>query len=155
MNTIQTSHIKRYNAFCVLLLAILVVLQFVPFWELNGEQVSIGGYVWLPTEHTELTAYFADKITPKFKVDSLVFSSLLQLVVPVVGIILFLYNRESIFVPCCTAAAGAGGVWSYLCKPAFRFGMNWQMHFGFAALLLAVALIPIVVRLTSVRWRNK
>ena len=155
MNTMQTSHINRYNAFCALLLAILVVLQFVPFWELNGEQVSISGYVWLPTEHTELTSYFADKISPEFKVDSLVLSSLLQLVVPVAGIVLFLYDRESIFVPCCTAAAGAGGVWSFLCKPAFRFGMNWPMHFAFTILLFAVAMIPLVVRLTSARWRNK
>ena len=147
MNTIQTSHIKRYNAFCALLLAILVVLQFVPFWELNGEQVSINGYVWLPTEHAELTAHFVAAVSPEFKVDSLVLSSLLQLVVPVAGIVLFLYNRESIFVPCCTAAAGLGGIWSYLCKPAFRLGMNWQIHFAFAVLLLAVALLPIVVRL--------
>ena len=155
MNTIQTSHIKRYNAFCVLLLAILVVLQFVPFWELNGAQVSISGYIWFPLDHVELTAQFVETVSPEFRVDSLVLSSLLLLVVPGAGIVLFLYDRESIFVPCCTAAAGAGGVWSYLCKPAFRFGMNWSMHFAFAILLFAVAMIPIVVRLTSARWRNK
>ena len=149
MNTIQTSHIKRYNAFCALLLAVLVVLQFVPFWELNGDQVSISGYIWFPLDHAELTTHFTEVITPEFKVDSLVLSSLLLLVVPAVGVVLFLYNRESTFVPCCTAATGLGGIWTYLCKPAFRLGMNWTMHFAFAILLLAAALVPIVARLRN------
>lgn len=150
MNTTQTSHIKHYNAFCALLMAMLIVLQFVPFWELDGQSVSISGYIWFPLDHAELTAHFTEAINPDFKVDSLVLSSLLQLVVPAVGIVLFLYNRESIFVTCCTAAAGLGGIWSFLSKPAFRLGMNWQIHCAFAIALLVAALISVLAR-----WKKR
>ena len=147
MNTIQPSDIKRYNAFCALLFAILIVLQFVPFWELEGEQISISEYIWFPLENGELTTHFIETVSPEFKVDSLVLSSLLQLVIPAVGIVLFLCNKESVYVPYCTGAAGLIGMWSYLSKPAFRLGMNWQLHFAFAILLSFVVLFPIVVRL--------
>lgn len=146
MNTTQTSHIKQYNTVCAFLMVVLIVLQFVPFWELDGQRVSICGYIWLPLDYAELTAHFTEAVNPDFTVDSLVLSSLLQLVVPATGIALFLYNRESVIVPYCTAAAGLVGVWPFLSKSVFRLGMNWQIHFTFATALLVAAVITLLVR---------
>lgn len=147
--------VKLCSAICALLMAILLILQFVPYWELDGQQVSIGGYIWFPSEHADLTAHFQEMVSPDFKVDSLVLSSILQMAIPVAGIIFFMHNRESIFAQICTAACGLVGLWSYLSKPAFQLGTNWYFNLILAAVLLAAAIISIFVRYKHVDLKGK
>ena len=144
--------IKKYpsvtlcNVVCVMLMAVLLILQFTPFWELDGQQISIGEYIWFPTSHENLTAHFQEAIAPGFKIDSLVLSSLVQLLLPAVGIGLLIYNRESIFVPVCTAVCGAGTVWSYLSKAAFRLGNNWYLYLVLGIILMVAAIASVYLR---------
>ena len=144
--------IKKYpsvtlcNVVYVILMAVLLILQFTPFWELDGQQISIGGYIWFPTSHEDLTAHFQEVVAPDFKVDSLVISSLIQLLLPAAGIALLLYDKESIYIPICSAVCGIGLLWSYLSKPVFRLGSNWMIYPVLSAILLLSALIAIYVR---------
>lgn len=144
--------IKKYpsvtlcNVVCVILMAVLLILQFTPFWELDGQQISIGGYIWFPTSHEDLNAHFQEIVAPDFKVDSLVLSSLIQLLLPAAGIGLLIYNRESIFVPVCTAVCGAGTVWSYLSKAAFRLGNNWYLYLVLGIILMLAAVASVYLR---------
>lgn len=135
------------NAVCVLLLAVLLVLQFTPFWELDGQQISIGSYIWFPTEHSDLTGYIQEEtVNPDYRIDSLVLPSIVQLVIPAAGIFLFLYNREGIFVQICAAVSGLVGIWSFLCKPAFRLGTIWYVHLILVILLLIAGIVSLVIR---------
>lgn len=144
--------IKKYpsvtlcNAVCVMLMAVLLILQFTPFWELDGQQISIGGYIWFPTSHENLTAHFQEVIAPGFKVDSLVLSSLVQLLLPAAGIGLLIYNRESIFVPVCAAVCGAGTIWAFLSKAAFRLGYNWYLYLVLGIILMVAAIASVYLR---------
>lgn len=144
--------IKKYpsvtlcNVVCVILMAVLLIFQFSPFWELDGQKISIGGYIWFPTSHENLTAHFQEVIAPGFKVDSLVLSSLVQLLLPAAGIGLLIYNRESIFVPVCTAVCGAGTVWSFLSKAAFRLGYNWYLYLVLGIILMVAAIASVYLR---------
>lgn len=144
--------IKKYpsvalcNAACAILMVALLILQFTPFWELDGQQISIGGYIWFPTDHEDLTTHFREVVAPDFKVDSLVLSSLIQLLLPAAGIALLLYDKESIYIPICSAVCGIGLLWSYLSKPVFRLGSSWMIYPVLSAILLLSALIAIYVR---------
>ena len=144
--------IKKYpsvtlcNVVCVMLMAVLLILQFSPFWELNGQQISIGGYIWFPTSHENLTAHFQEVIAPGFKVDSLVLSSLVQLLLPAVGIGLLIYNRESLYIPVCAAVCGTGTLCSFLFKTAFQQGVHWYLYPVLAVILLIAAIVSVYVR---------
>ena len=146
MKTKKYPSVTLCNAICIILLAALLILQFTPFWELNGQQISIGGYIWFPTSHENLTSHFQEAINADFKVDSLVLASLIQLLLPAAGIGLLIYNRESIFVPVCTAVCGAGTVWSYLSKAAFRLGYNWYLYLVLGIILMVAAIASVYLR---------
>ena len=144
--------IKKYpsltlcNAICVILLAAVLILQFAPFSELNGQQTSIGAYIWLPSDHEDLTSHFQEVINADFKVDSLVLSSLIQLLLPAVGIGLLIYNRESLCIPICAAVCGVGTAWSFLSKAAFRLGNNWYLYLALGIILIVVAIASVYLR---------
>ena len=144
--------IKKYpsvalcNAVCAILMVVLLIIQFTPFWELDGQQISIGGYIWFPTDHEDLTAHFREVVAPDFKVDSLVFSSLIQLLLPAAGIGLLIYNRESLYIPVCAAVCGAGTLCSFLFKTAFQQGVQWYLYPVLAVILLIAAIVSVYVR---------
>jgi len=138
--------VKLCNVVCVILMAVLLILQFTPFWELDGQQISIGGYIWFPTSHEDLTSHFQEAINADFKVDSLVLSSLIQLLLPAVGIGLLIYNRESLCIPICAAVCGVGTAWSFLSKAAFRLGNNWYLYLVLGIVLMLVAVASVYLR---------
>ena len=146
MKTKKYPSVTLCNAACAILMVALLILQFTPFWELGGQQISIGGYIWFPGSHEELTAHFQEIVAPDFKVDSLVLSSLIQLLLPAAGIGLLIYNRESIFVPVCTAVCGAGTIWSFLSKAAFRLGNNWYLYLVLGIILIVAAIASVYLR---------
>jgi len=146
MKTKKYPSVTLCNATCAILMVALLILQFTPFWKLDGQQISIGGYIWFPTDHEDLTAHFREVVAPDFKVDSLVLSSLIQLLLPAAGIALLLYDKESIYIPICSAVCGIGLLWTYLSKPVFRLGSSWMIYPVLSAILLLSALIAIYVR---------
>lgn len=134
------------NVLCVILMAVILVLQFTPFWELNGQQVSIGSYIWFPLDHEDLTVHIQETVQPDFQVNSLVISALCQLILPVAGAFLLLGSREGIGVPICAAVCGAATLLGFLTEPVFRMGICWAVYPVLAVLMLAAAVISICVR---------
>ncbi len=146
MKTKKYPSVTLCNAACAILMVALLILQFTPFWELDGQQISIGGYIWFPTDHEDLTAHFREVVAPDFKVDSLVLSSLIQLLLPAAGIGLLIYNRESLYIPVCAAVCGAGTLCSFLFKAAFQQGVHWYLYPVLAVILLIAAIVSVYVR---------
>ena len=144
MKNIKEKQIKACNLLCVLLLAVMLVTQFTPFWELDGQTTSISSYVWLPSDHADLTAHFEQSVGSDYTINTMVLPSVFQLILPVLGIILFFNNREGIFTSIISMCAGAAGIWTYLCKPAFRLGA-WQVPFAVSIILLAASIIAIIM----------
>ena len=146
MKTKKYPSVTLCNATCAILMVALLILQFTPFWKLDGQQISIGGYIWFPTDHEDLTAHFREVVAPDFKVDSLVLSSLIQLLLPAAGIGLFIYNRESLYMPVCAAVCGAGTLCSFLFKAAYRQGVHWYLYPVLSVILLIAAIVSVYVR---------
>lgn len=126
---------------CALFLIGALVIQFVPFWNV-GEAVSISGYVWLPTNHTDLTEYFKQAVNPDFRVESLVLFSLIQMFAPISGFILTLYYRNDKYLTLSGAITGVSGLWNLLNASVLRCGQLWQV----------IAAISIVLLIASIFW---
>ena len=51
---------------CAVLMLAVLVLQFTPYWHIGeGEEqqnVSIGAYVWFPTDHKEVDTYMKEPV---------------------------------------------------------------------------------------------
>lgn len=139
--------LKVTNIICVVLLVILFICQFTPFWNLEGQSISIGSYIWFPTDHTDLTVYFEQQISSDYTIESMVLSSVLQLVLPVLTLFLFFRNPESKHTGILSICAGIAGICIYLLKPAYRLGL-WKVPFGICCLLLVTGILSVLLSRT-------
>ena len=58
----KSGTVKGLNLLCAVLCAVLLALQFVPFWAEEDGQVSIGGYIWFPSDHKTLDSQLSAEI---------------------------------------------------------------------------------------------
>ena len=142
---------SRSKALCyvsALLLITLLVTQFVPFWHFGegeaAQAVSIGGYIWFPTEHTDLTSHLASLVDADFKVNDVILFPILTLVLCAAGAVLNLIRPDSLLSGSLTALAGGSGVLAYLTAPALRLGTGWVWHLILALLALIAGVSAII-----------
>lgn len=147
--------VKFSNIVCLVLLAVILVLQFTPFWSVDGQGISIGTYIWFPTEHTEVTTYMQSNVSESFNVLSLVGSHCLILVGAVFAAFFFLKNTESINCTIFSVIAGIGGLWGYGTKAAYQLGNNWTLHLLICILLTVAAAVGLVVHIRKVTQDKK
>ena len=124
------------NVLCAVLMAILLVLQFVPFWHCGeaGENCSISGYVWFPSDHKELESWITSQ-AKDHDLGSFVGMPILVLVLSFVGSIFCLMKADQNWVGLFSLACGVAGAVAYLTTPALQLGTGWTWH-----LLLCIAL---------------
>lgn len=127
-------------ALCVVLLITAFVVQFIPFWS-TGESVSIAGYVWFHTDHSDLTEYFQQEIKADFDVQSLVLYSIIQIVVPIAAIIIAIFQRNEIWLTIGAGVTGISGVWSILRKAVLRDGAFWPFMLVISILLVVATFV--------------
>lgn len=127
---------KICNILCIVLMGVLLVLHFMPFWSYDGISTSIQTYVWFPTEHADLGTYIAGQVGGDYNINSIVLMPVLVLVLTVIGIVLCIIKSENLFVGLLPLGCGLIGIWGYLSKAAFRLGTNWVLH-----LMVCIAMV--------------
>ena len=138
--------ITRVNigcAACAVLIALVLVLQFVPFWQHETGSASINAYVWLPSSHSETTALLKGALGEDFTVGAMVSGPAAELVCGIVGLVLCLFCQKSIFAPLMATATGVVGTVAYLATPALQLGACWGGHLVACLLLAAVGAVTI------------
>lgn len=133
------SRTKIVHYVCAALLLVLLVMQFTPFWHIpeSGEAVSIGGYIWFPTEHTDLTSYLQETISEDFLVNNVLIPCILMLVLSAFGIVLCVIKAGDLLPSLFPAACGLSGIIGFLAKPALRLGSGWVWMLLISIVLLA------------------
>ncbi|MBR5547182.1 MAG: hypothetical protein IKU70_09435 [Clostridia bacterium] len=136
INKFKNNRGMTVNVICAVLMAILLVLQFVPFWHYGeaGESCSISGYIWFPSDHKELESWLISQ-AEDHDLNSFVGMPILVLVLSVVGSIFCLLKADQNWVGLFPLACGAAGAVAYLTIPALRLGVGWTWH-----LLLCIVL---------------
>lgn len=131
---------QTLNFVSVVLMAVYVILLFLPFWSYDGISSSIQSYIWFPGEKAELTAYLTAQLGESYTINNIIWPPILSFVAAVVGVILCaMYNDEPLMclIP---IIGGLIGAWGYLTTPAFQLGGNWILH-----LVVCIAMILIGV----------
>lgn len=142
------------NIVCAVLMVILLVLQFMPFWTYGEEEAmtsSIQGYIWFPTEKGDLENYLQAQTSPEFTINDILVMPIVVLVAGAVGVVLCLIKPDNMLVSLLPAACGLVGIWGYLSKAAFRLGANWQLHLVLCIAILAAAAISLLSGLKEIK----
>lgn len=168
---IQLTSTRIINWISVLLILVMVVLLFTPYWtyetkEKNPEtgkredvvkEISINEYVWFPREHKDMTKEFEalypeipKKATeeeiaqiPQFWINDLVLMPVLVLLVGVVMGAISLWHPDSPFSCLLALALGALGAYGYITRPEFWLG-NPMPHIIVSCITAAVGLVGFV-----------
>lgn len=155
------------NILCALLLVVMLVMQFQPFWTCAGcsshkgveQDVSIADYLWRPNQHKtitkEMTELYRDIYgddfrdsngkKAKFRANDILPATLTVFLGSVVGILCCVFLRKKFFVAAIPVVVGVAGVLGYTSYPALQVGYNWQTHRIIAAVVAFVAAICLLL----------
>lgn len=128
------------NILCALLMLALLAVQFTPFWQCGEEMVSIGGFIWFPTDHVDLEKQLVSVLQTDFAVDDMLAAPIMVLLLGAVGTVLCLLKFSQPMVLLLPVACGLSGLIGYLSTPALKTGMGWQWHVAICAAMLIVAI---------------
>lgn len=139
------------NVICAVLMLVLLVLQFMPFWTYSdpATSVSIQGYIWFPGDHTGLDKALKESVSADYSINDVLLMPILTLVLGAVGIVLCLIQSDNPFVSLLPAACGLAGTWGYLTGAAFHVGSGWEFHLILCIALLALGLISLISLLSA------
>lgn len=142
-NTVNLTRI--FNVVCAVLMLALLICQLVPFWSLEGREVSIGGYVWFVSDHGDLTAYFQEWLgNGDFDAGSIAGIDTIIIVACVIGLIFCLKNNEDIWPVIFPAVCGILGLYQYITFPVFQLGNNWGFHLAICIAMLVMAIVTFI-----------
>ena len=137
---------------CAVLMLAVLVLQFTPYWHIGeGEEqqdVSIGAYVWFPTDHKEVDTYMKEQVSSDFNISGVVGVHSLVLVLSVAGLVLCLVKPAMPVSPVLVMGSSVSGLVGCLGMKAFQLGSTW-------AVLLILFIAALVMGGLTLYWRIK
>lgn len=128
---------------CAVVLVLLLITQFVPFWQDGEMSASISSYVWFPQDNKAVTTFLQGQLGSGFQVGNMVAGPVVLLVGAAVSLWLCLFMQQQWVTPIITAVTGLAGAIGYLATPALRLGSLWGLHLGLCILLLGLAAVTI------------
>ena len=137
---------------CAVLMLAVLVLQFTPFWHIGeGEEqqdVSIGAYVWFPTDHKEVDTYMKEQVSSDFNISGVVGVHSLVLVLSAAGLVLCLIKPAMPVSPVLVMGSSVSGLVGCLGMKAFQLGSTWVW-------LLILFIAALVMGGLTLYWRIK
>lgn len=142
---------KSLSYIVMVLMLILLVLQFAPFWSADGVGVSIAKYTWLPLNADEckvLTEQLTGQIAG-YEINSFVGASLIFEICFIFGSLICLTNASSPISSICPLIGSVTGIYSFLAVPALKLGSTCSIQLILCIVLLVVAAFNMYVQLTD------
>lgn len=146
--------VKTVNWICALLMAILLILQFTPFWNVDGEGISLLGYWGFPDDHSNLTSWLDDTLGG-FNINEIVFWILFVVILCVAGLIVCMKNSDKHMALLLPAGVGLLGILFCICEPSFRLGQMWVLHLILYLALLALSVVSLVAHVKGIAADTK
>ena len=137
---------------CAVLMLAVLELQFTPFWHIGeGEEqqdVSIGAYVWFPSDHKEVDTYMKEQVSSDYTISGVVGVHSLVLVLSAVGLVLCLIKPTMPVTPVVVIGSSLSGLVGCLGMKAFQLGATWLW-------LLILFIAALVMGGLTLYWRMK
>ena len=155
MSFVSHKHTSLLHVCCAALMALLLVLQFLPFWSCETQTVSILGYICEPLEFGDITVAIGDAV-PDFVVNNIVLQPVLIFLLSLAGTVCCLIWRKNPLTALIPAACGLIGIWSFSTNPALQLGSNWGLHLLVCILILAAAVISVILNFQTIKayWKS-
>lgn len=135
---------KIFKWASLVLLVAIFALQFIPFWNIEGESFSIQDYIWNEATNRTVTDYIKSFIGNDYRVSSLAFTAGVQLIAPAITFILYLRKSSCNAIGFFTFVTGVIGTWGFLTKPAFQLGTLWIVYLVIDILLVISSIMLFV-----------
>ncbi len=125
----------------IVLSIVMVALQFLPFWTIDGKKLSISDLLWFIYKHPEFKAYF-QKIDPSITINSAIIVPLFVFIAAVATFITCFIVAEKTYAiaPIACFIITVGG---YLIKPELRAGNLWFLHLIPATIIGVLTILDI------------
>lgn len=145
------SKVKLCNRLSALLMALLLILQFVPYWhygEGDALSASINGFVWFPDDHQgltqQLTAQHAD-----YSINPIAWTTVGLFLLCAVGTVLCLYKSHASSCAILPVMAGLLGLFGYLSTPAFQSGAWYWVQMALFVLMTILGIATFAAKRSS------
>jgi len=129
---------------CVVFMVIVLVLQFLPYWEFDGQGTSIASFVWRPYLHDDLISGLSEQTGAEVNLNSEVGAPILMLVLGVAGAALVFVKSDWPLAAFAGVCFGATGIFGYLNSAVLRAGNMWWLHMVLCAAALALGVLGCV-----------
>ena len=156
MKTKQTTPLKYARFGAALCSLILVIMEFLPYWESEGKSVSIAQYQWIPKSYKPLTKALQEIFGKDYSLNSLGGWSIAVLVFGAVSLLfLFLHRKKPSFLD--VAVFGFVGISGILtvANPVFRTGALWVPFLIVSILMLVFTLAFLAERVLDLQTIEK
>lgn len=130
--------VARIPRFAIAILsAVMVALQFLPFWTIDGKEYSISDIVWFIYKNEEVKPYFVQEFYAnaelfgapnKYVINYVILVPVFIFAASVVGFALSFVMKSvwyTLAPICCFLITVIG----YIIKPEMRAGAGWYFHF--------------------------
>ncbi len=126
----------------IVLSIVMVALQFVPFWTIDGKKLSISDLLWFVYKHPEFRGYF-QSIDSNITINSAIIVPVFVFITAVATFItcLIVAERSYAIAPIACFIITVGG---YLIKPELRAGNLWFLHLIPATIIGVLTILDIL-----------
>ncbi len=126
----------------------LLICQFLPFWKLGDQHISINRFIWFCFEHADYEKYFGEFLgNPKFSAGNIVGCNVITLIACVLGVFFCIKKPDELWTAAFPVIGAAAGLYSYIAYPIYRIGSLWGLHIAMCIIMLALVERIILLRL--------
>jgi len=122
----------------IVLMIVIAAVQFLPYWQLEEEAVSVNSYVWFPNDHKDVGKYIKAEVGEEVNIYSIIPAPVVTLLFAVLGIAAFAKYPKLPLSAVCGVVVGIVGLWNYLTCPAYALGASQTLHLVLFGVVLAV-----------------
>lgn len=128
----------------------LLICQCVPFWNLDGERLSINGFVWFCLDYPHFELYFKQMLNDAtFDAGKIAGVNTLTLLSSSLTIFFCIKNSDDWWSLIFPIISGFVCLYSYMAYPVYRIGALWGLHVAMGIVMLVLAERAILFRLLN------
>jgi len=143
---------------CALIMLAILVMMFVPYWSYTGldedtfepvdRTTSINGYLWFPTDHSELEDAFNEGNTgADIDANTIALPIGMQILFGAFGLVVCLWKPKVTAAAALSIACGIFGVYGYAFVSALRMtsAALWIVNLALAVLAIVAGVVRIIL----------
>lgn len=137
---------------CVALMLALIIIQFVPYWTVEEETVSMAEMIWFPTEHKDITKVWKKEmkaLDSEFKMNGLVPMPILSMAAAGIGIFVCLFKNKSWGSALLPIISGGAMAYALMIHPIQKTGLHCQTFLILSIVTVAVAAVCLLTGIVA------